>query len=472
MENKIITKFSPINNNILYEFTNTPNQEIDSICAKAQKAFQEWKLTSLEYRKSILSQILQKFLDNKDKIIDCICTEVSKPRCEAEIEVIESCDIIQYFLDQDYKDIDKKSIEIDKNIWQCKKSYIQYDPIGVYAVMKPWNYPFEMTIWSIIPILLAGNTIVYKPSEHTNMTGKLLYELIISTEIPSYVFNIIQGNGIVGKRLINNKMIDAVSFTGSTKTGKEIFKSNENRVKKLNLEMGGGDFAIVTKEADIDLAVSGLMWGAFANAGQVCVATEKILVHESIYNLFIDKFIKCSKELIIGKEISPLISKDKVLQTLNVIQSSEKEGCKILTGGTKVSDKDYYRGNYIYPTIIECYDYRYLLNIEELFSPIVFVLKYTNEEEMVNIVNSSVYGLGCSIWTENYEKYKNIINSLQVGMIWINEVNLPMPQVPWTGVKESAYGFNLSKNALYDCMNIKVIHNDFSKTNREWWYPY
>ncbi len=472
-ENYKFPKISPMNNTIMYYVDINQDEDVNIACSRAKSAFEQWRKKSVRERIKILKTFCNLIEKNKDLIINTICEDISKPQCEAETEVIESQDIINYYTSLDYSEIEEYSeIQLNQELWKNKKSYYKYEPIGVYAVMKPWNYPFEMAIWSLIPILIAGNTVVFKPSEYSTKTGLLLNELLNNSGMPEGVFNLVQGDSSTGELLINNKNIDAISFTGSTKVGKLISETNKKSIKKLNLELGGSDYALVLEDCDIELAISGLLWGAFSNAGQVCVATEKILVHEKIYNKFKNRFIEEANKLEIGKDISPLITKGKLEDTIALINEALGRNCNILTGGHKYDELPYDKGNYLQPTIIECHDKEYMNSLLELFAPLVYISSFKDIDEAIKLINNSKFGLGCSIWTSNIEMYSNILNDLQVGMLWINEVNLPFPQVPWLGRKESSFGFNLSKNAVYDAMNLKVINNDFSNTKREWWYPY
>jgi len=300
-------------------------------------------------------------------------------------------------------------------------------------------------------------------------TGILLTNLLHESGVPNDVFITIIGDGTIGEYLVNNKNVDGISFTGSSDVGKKICASNQNQIKKLSLEMSGSDYGIVFDDANIELAVSGLIWGAFSNAGQVCVATEKILVQETIYEKFKKLFVEEVKKLRIGIDISPIITLDKLKNVLNIIKKIKTNGCKLLTGGIKFKNN---AGNYLYPTVIECNNKNYMSSIKELFAPIVYIGSFSSEDDLLNITNSSRYGLGCSIWTNNIKRHQDILMNIESGMIWINEVNLPLPQVPWLGIKDSSVGFALSKDAVYDATNYKVFHIDSSNVSREWWYPY
>lgn len=466
------SKFSPKTNELIYDVPVYEKNQVDSICEQAFDAFPKWRKSSLEQRKIVLQKFLENIQRNQKKIVDCIIRDTGKAECEAVTEVIESCDIINFYCTEEFEGIDKSQfIKIDDQMWPDKMACIVYEPCGVFAVIKPWNYPFEMPIWAIAPLLLTGNTIVFKPSELSNATGLLLAELINSTGIPDGVFNILQGNSQTGEFLVNNKRVVGISFTGSTGVGKKIAASKQ-MCSKLSLEMGGSDFAVVLKDADWDIAISGLLWGAFTNAGQVCVATEKIIIEEGIYEGFVKNLVEKTSQLVMAKDISPIISITQLKRAEHIVEIAVENGCKVLYGGRKVKEAGLECGNYFMPTIIECKDLNFLKRLPELFAPIVFVTPFTSEEEALQIVNNNIYGLGCSIWTKVPEKHDRLILNVESGMIWINEVNLPMPQIPWTGRKDSAIGLNLSKAAVYEAMDMKIIHIDKSKCGREWWYPY
>lgn len=463
-----VVKYSPGTNAKLYEVEVMTAEQVNSACEKANVAFDTWKKTSLLERKQLLDNLIEVIQQNKEHIIDTIIRDVDKPFCEAETEIIEGCDIISYYCQEFFEGIDDlKEIELDKQMWPQKKAYILYQPIGVYAVIKPWNYPFELNLWAIVPILLAGNTIVFKPSELSTATGILLSKLINEAGFPDGVFNIITGDGSTGKSLVNNSLVKGISFTGSSKVGKEISQNRKDIEKKLSLEMGGSDFAIVLEDENDDVTIPGILWGCFTNAGQVCVSTEKILIASEVYSLFVEKLLCEAKKLKMRSEIPPIISKKQFLHAKSILEDAVLHGCTVLCGG--ICDE---LTNEISPTIIECPDYDYLVNIGELFAPIVFIAPYFNEKRMIDVINRSNYGLGCSIWTGDYKAHSYLFKELDVGMIWVNEVNLPMPQVPWIGKKDSGIGFNLSKRAVYDSMEEKVIHIDFDNEKRFWWFPY
>lgn len=473
MGNLIYKKYSPISDNIVYEFDIYNKELIDSICEKAKKVFSSWKNTSLSIRKQLLSNLLNAIDRRKQEIIDTIILDTAKTYCEAETEVIESCDILSFFINQNYEGIESFiKIDLNSDLWPLKEAYEFYQPCGVFAVIKPWNYPFELSIWAIIPLIIGGNTIVYKPSELSTATGMIIQELMDEAGFPDGTFNIIKGEAQAGKYLVENSNISGVSFTGSSITGQEIYLRCKNRNMKFSLEMGGSDFSVVLNDNIEEITLPGILWGAFSNAGQVCVSIEKLLIDNRIYKDFISKLVSETKKLCLKKEISPLISKRQYLHAKNIINMAISNGAKVLCGDINDISFIFNNGYYMMPTIIECADLDFLINLDEVFAPIMFVTSFNDEKNIPDIINSSKYGLGCSIWTENYIEHKDLIKNIDVGMIWINDVNLPMPQVPWFGRKTSGIGINLSKKSVYETMNKKVVHVDKDKKRREWWYPY
>lgn len=468
MDMRRIEKLSPSTNSILYKVESMEEEQVKHACRKASMAFTMWKDTSLSERKRYLQKLINTIQENKERIIETIIHDTEKPYCEAETEIIEGCDIVSYYCNEQYDGIDElKEVELDKQLWPHKRAYILYQAVGVYAVIKPWNYPFELNLWAITPLLLAGNTIVFKPSELSTATGMLLGALINQAGLPEGVFNIITGDGETGKLLVNNPIIKGISFTGSSKVGKEIQESRKDICTKLSLEMGGSDYAVVLSDYNSDITIPGILWGSFTNAGQVCVSIERILIASDIYSSFIETLIHETMKLRMKVDVPPVISQKQFVHARDAIEDAVQHGCNILCGGVSNGVS-----NVFLPTIIECTNFDYLNSLNELFAPIVFVTPFANEQTAINTINKSKFGLGCSIWTGDYQAHSHLLKQLDVGMIWINEVNLPMPQVPWIGRRDSGIGFNLSKKAVYDSMELKAIHIDLDSEKRAWWFPY
>jgi len=464
-------KKSPFDNRSIYQFVETDTNLVNSAVVSAKVAFQKWKCVDMENRKALFGKFIEILNENREMIVENIHLDMGKPKVEADVEVTDIIDITSFYLNSEYPEFKREKVKINTETWPHKEAFQYHVPIGVYAFVKPWNYPFEIPLWGIIPVLLAGNTIVFKPSENTPKTGLLIGQLLKEAGFPDGVFNVITGGANTGENLVNHGLVDAVSFTGSTKIGMKIYNSL-NKIKKINLELGGKDVAIVTENANIDKAVSGVLWGAFSNNGQVCAATERVLVQKGIYELFKEKLLMQVNLLRSNIDFGPIVNEMQMNKVLCQIRDSISNGDKLLIGGKRIEDKNFANGFYLEPCVVETSSFKSSLWVDETFGPAVIIGCYETIDEAIKLSNSSDYGLGASVWTENRNEAFEIADHLDCGMVWINEVNLPLPELAWCGTKQSAIGVNLSRNAVIEATNLKVIQYDNDEKNRVWWFPY
>ncbi len=336
-------------------------------------------------------------------------------------------------------------------------SHIEYNPIGVVGVISPWNFPLETPMWAIVPALLAGNSVVWKPSTLVQLFSKRVYE-IASEVFPKNVLTITLGDSNTGKFLVDSE-INMLAFTGSTRVGKEITSVLGGKLKKAVTELGGSDPFIVLKDVDIDFAVKGAVLGRFYNCGQSCTAAKRFYIAHEIFDDFTDKFVEETKSLKIGDpldkdtKIGPLVSKQQSVLLKNQIVKSSKMGAKILLGGSEKKCKGYFYK----PTIMKNIDNKMPVIKEETFGPVAPLISVKNIEEAIKLSNDSQYGLGASIWTKDKKKAEKIARHIQSGIVWINDVNIAYPQCPWGGVKDSGIGRELSVHGIREFTNIKSV---------------
>lgn len=429
-----------------------------------------WKKTSINKRLDSIRSIKSTLEDNffANKLIESICKEIGKPLCEAETEISESIALIDFFLDNVNDELFISNIEVDP-YYESKKNYIKLSPIGIVGIIKPWNYPITNSLWSILPAIISGNIVIYKPSEYCCHTANILAEAFMQSNLPKGVFNVLFGGSEVGTRIVECKEVSMISFTGSSEAAIEIQKKSADLgiIRKYSLETGGSDSAIIDKNVDIEFAVNGILWGAFNNAGQVCTSIENVFIPTEIYVDFVSLLKKQLSKLCPGKDYGKIQNHSLKIKIEKILSRVNKNALtEVVSGG-------YIENNYLIPTLIECKDYQEINY--EVFSNILRIFKYENLSDIPKIINSSIYGLGCSIWTSEPEslKIKDIIDEIDVGMIWINDVNVAFPEMPWTGVKNSGVGFNLSLDSIKEFSTIKSISIDSnSKTSKEWWFPY
>ncbi len=327
-------------------------------------------------------------------------------------------------------------------------NYTFKQPLGVVACISPWNLPLYLFTWKVAPALASGCTVVAKPSEITPMTAFLLSEICIEVGLPKGVFNIIHGLGQkAGQHIIEHPKIKAISFTGGTKTGKTIASTAAPMFKKLSLELGGKNPNIIFADCNYEKMLKTTIQSSFANQGQICLCGSRIFVERSIYEKFKNDFVEKTKALKVGPplkedtQIGAVVSEQHLQKVLSYIELAQKEGGTILCGGKrKILESPYDKGYYIEPTIIEGLSYTCRTNQEEIFGPVVTIMPFDSEEEVITMANSVEYGLAATIWTENLTRAHRVAHRLESGIIWINTWLNRDLRTPFGGMKASGVG--------------------------------
>ena len=483
---KTFSVVNPANGTVICEYKASTKEDVEKAVEVARQALPKWKSTPLEERARILVNSADLLIENqgnpgdfiKTDIMHLIIDEMGKAVSEAETEVFETSDILRYFGSEAKEFIKDEIPTLDQMLWATKTSVLKYQPVGVVGIIKAWNFPLEIPIWSIGAALLTGNTIVFKPSEHSPMIGEWLGHLFKKAGLPDGVFNVVVGNREVGEALVDSN-IDMISFTGSTSTGKKIAQKCQERNIKVSLEMGGKDPAIVCNDAKLERAINGVVWGALVNAGQVCVSAERVYVQEKIYDSFVAGALDLVKTLNVGNGWDPstdmitLISQSQLDKVDAQVKDAIAKGAKVLIGGHRLTGSKYDKGFYYAPTILVDVDNSMEVFTEETFGPVLSIKKFSNYEEVLNEANNSEYGLGSSVWTESIEIANFFANELEAGMVWINDINVCFPQCPWAGIKNSGVGYDLSKHGVYEYCKVKHINYENGEDSvQPWWYPY
>jgi acyl-CoA reductase-like NAD-dependent aldehyde dehydrogenase len=420
----------------------------------------------------MLSAFADRCAQKKDEIVSAIQGDIGKPLSEAETEIIEARDIIAYYATQDYAELADIWLPVNTELWKHKRVLQTREPLGVVGVIKPWNYPFELPLWAIVPVLIAGNTIVFKPSEHSSATGCILAKVMMDAGIPNGVLNVVTGKGNTGRLLAEHPGVNGLSFTGSNRTGTALFRKTSRCLRKISLELGGNDAAIVLEDADMGIAIPGLTWGAFTNAGQVCTAIQRVIVSEGVYNETRERLIASVQALRPLKDYGPLVCEAQLRKVTRFVGDAVAKGARVLCGGKRLRPPGCENGFYYEPTVLENVSREALIWREEVFGPVISLMPYKNIDDAIVLANDSQYGLGTSIWTSDRQGATQLARRIETGMVWINEVNLPIPSAAWVGWKNSGFGFNLSRQAVEDATRVKVIHVDADSEKRGWWFPY
>ncbi|WP_196889597.1 aldehyde dehydrogenase family protein [Aureivirga sp. CE67] len=443
MEN-ILKSYNPSNGEIVGELEITPIDKIDEIVENARIAQKSWKELSVDKRIQYIEKASQKVNTEIESLAILLSKEMGKDYRRSYGEVNGSAQGAPYYARQVKEAIQTRKVSGGK---------IQYKPLGVVAVISPWNYPLAMATNLIIPALVAGNTVVFKPSEETPLIAKA-YVDILNQYLPENVIQIVIGDSNQGKKLVDSN-IHMVAFTGSQKAGKDIMKRASNSLKRLVMELGGNDPMIVLEDAHIDSAARFAVASSFENAGQMCTSTERIYVHESIAERFEERVVQFASHYTLGPwnqqnvNIGPIINEKQRSKIINHIEDAVSKGAKVLLGG-----KDHPE-HYISPTVLTNIHSNMLMEKEETFGPVVSISKYDDLEEAIQKANDSEYGLGAVVY--GAKEAQNVAEKLEAGMVAINGSVGAGGDAPWVGAKQSGFGYHGSIEGHRQFTQVKVI---------------
>jgi len=445
--NKIIS-INPATEEVLGEIPISTEEEVNDAVKKAKQAFPSWKKVPYEEKVDILKKIISDLNSKKDYFAKLITKEMGKPLNESESEVESTINRINSFIEKVKDFIEPEKIN--------EKTSLYFEPIGVVSVITPWNFPFSLPIWPIIPSLLIGNTIVYKPSELTTLVNKEEIEIFMK-HLPEAVLNLVTGADETGKALVKAD-IDMVSFVGSTAAGKDIIKSCSEKLKKVVLELGGKDPAVVLEDADLDYTAEAIVHDSLRNCGQVCCSIERVYAMKDIADRLTEKIVKEAKKFKTGNgfenpDMGPLVSRQQFENFISHIEDAKQKGAKILCGGKKIEGKGYFYE----PTVLTNVNNKMKIMTEETFGPAIPIQVVESEEEAVKSANALPYGLTASVWTKDKERGERISRELEAGSVGINQTAASIDEAPWGGVKQSGLGRALSKYGIREFTEMKVV---------------
>ena len=412
----------------------------------ARRAFEEgpWRTMTVADRCAKLSRMAEIILERKEEIARLDAIDVGKPYLSSvQHEVPRAAKNIKFFADF----MEQQGGEVypmeDEYL-----NYTRYEPVGVAALITPWNVPFMLTTWKLGPCLAAGNTAVIKPAENTPLSVALLGEIAKEAGIPDGVVNVVHGLGsVVGTALTTHAEVDLISFTGSTATGKRIMKNGADSLKRVAFELGGKAANIVFEDANLDKAIPVSIQAAFMNSGQVCLAGSRILVQRSILDEFLERFKKAAMELKVGDpqneetKMGPVVSEEHYKKVTSYLEIAKEENATLICGGKRPELPDYLNnGFYLEPTVYVQENPKARICQEEIFGPIVTIIPFDTEEEALKIANDTEYGLNGVVWTENLQRAHRISHHVRAGTIWVNCWFVRDLRAPFGGFKKSGIG--------------------------------
>src|SRR5688500_7826740 len=471
------------NGHVLQSFNPGTGESIGSVPTVAPEQVQEivddvagvqpfWAQLPLEERGRYMKRAAQVIIDRLDELSALLAREQGKPRNEAYVmELVPTIDALHWMADAAPKILADERAGTPQLFLLQKRHRFFYEPLGVVGVIAPWNYPWSIPFGEVAMALMAGNGVVLKPASLTPVIGERIREVFERAGVPEGLVRTVHGGGAVGQALVESSAAK-IFFTGSVEVGRGVGIECAQRMKGSVLELGGKDPMIVCADANLPNAISGCLWGGFANTGQTCSGIERVYVVEEVAERFVEGVVEGAKRLRTGDplgwdtEIGPMVSREQLAQVRELVDDAVASGAKLHCGG---AEEPFFR-----PAVLTGVRHDMRLMREEIFGPVVPIVTVESEDEAIALANDSEFGLGASVWTMNRAKGERIAGRLQSGMVWINDhmFSHGVCSCSWGGVKESGLGRSHSKFGLWECVNVKLVTWEPSRTRDFWWHPY
>ncbi len=442
---------NPANETVLAQCPVADNEQLDQAVAAANRAFPAWSQTPIAERQALLINVADAINANAERVTHVLTGEQGKPLEQAAAEVGFAEIFCRHFAGQDLPS--EVLLEDD-----AQRVEIHRKPLGVVAGIMPWNFPFLIAVYKLAPALLAGNCLILKPAPTTPLTALLLGE-IVKDIFPPGVLNIIADNNNLGPAITTHPNIAKISFTGSTPTGKAIMASASGTLKRVTLELGGNDAAIVLDDADPEQIAAGVFGSAFLNSGQVCIALKRLYVHDSIYDQMCDEIAAMAEQAVVGDgsepgtQFGPVQNKMQFEKVCHYIESAKNTG-RIIAGG-EIPDKP---GYYVPLTVVRDIEDGTPVVDEEPFGPVLPIIRYSDLDDVIARANNSPYGLGGSVWSGNLERAQQVASRLDSGTVWVNQHCAFGPHIPFPPAKESGMGVEWGKEGLEEFTAMQVVN--------------
>ncbi|MEA2405239.1 MAG: hypothetical protein QOE08_1886 [Thermoleophilaceae bacterium] len=433
-----------------------------------------WAQLPLSDRARYMRRTAQVLIDNLDDLTSLLTLEQGKPRNESYVmELMPTIDGLHWIADHGEEILSDEKIPYPQIFWKQKKSWFTYEPLGVVGVIAPWNYPWSIPFGEVAIALMCGNGVVLKPASLTPLIGDRIQWAFERAGLPEGIIRTVHGGGAVGNALVESSAAK-IFFTGSVGVGRRVGTACAERLKGSVLELGGKDSQIVLDDANVANAVSGCLWGGFANAGQTCAGIERVYVVPEVAQRFTREVIEGAKKLRLGDpmdwdvEVGPMVSMDQFELVRELVDDAVANGATLHCGGP-VDDGPYYE-----PAVLTDVTHDMRIMREEIFGPVVPIVEVADEEEAIRLANDSEFGLGTSVWTCDRDKGRRIARRIETGMVWINDhmYSHGAIQTPWGGAKHSGIGRAHSRFGFYECVNVKHVAWEPSRLRNFWWHPY
>jgi alpha-ketoglutaric semialdehyde dehydrogenase len=448
-------------------FPRSGKEDVDDAVKAAREAYDKWRLVPAPARGDILRKIGDLLVSRKEDLAREMTREMGKVLTETMGDVQEGIDTAYYAATEGRRLFGRTVPSELPN----KFAMALRVPIGVAGIITPWNFPMAIPTWGIFPAILSGNTVIFKPATDTPKTATTLIQIMMEAGIPEGVVNLVHGGGAeAGQAIVTHPQVDMILFTGSSEIGKQITRDASATLKRVSLELGGKNAQIVMDDAHLDLALDGVLWGAFGTTGQRCTATSRLILHEQVYEKFLEMLIERTKKLKLGDGLLPTIdvgpcineAQRKIVQSY--VEIGTTEGAQIVCGGTAAKQGDLAKGWFFEPTIFDKVSPTMRIAQEEIFGPVLSVIRTSSLEEAVGILNGTIYGLSSSLYTQDINKAFSALRDIQAGITYINVPTIGAEaHLPFGGVKQTGNGHREGGWAVYDFFTEwKSVYIDYS----------
>jgi betaine-aldehyde dehydrogenase len=441
-DNKCFDVINPGTGGVIYSTETADNAMLEDAIASAKNGFTAWSQTPAIERARILQRAAIILRERNDELAKVEVQDTGKPWQEAvEVDVQTGADAIEYFANLCPSMMGEQQ-SVNNDFF-----YTRHEPLGICLGIGAWNYPLQIACWKAAAALAAGNAMIFKPSEETPRGASLLAEIFIEAGVPAGVFNVVQGDGAVGNYLVKHPAIAKVSLTGEVNTGKKVMAAAAETLKNVTMELGGKSPLIVFEDADIDEAITGAMLANFYTQGEVCTHGTRVFVHKSLYSDFVARIVKRTRDnVIVGDPLNPqtnlgaLISEGHMHKVLSYIQLGKDEGATLALGGEQIKPEGCEEGFFVSPTIFtDCTDGMSIVR-EEIFGPVMSILSFESEEEVIERANNTDFGLAAGIFCNDIRRAHRVIAQLEAGICWINAYGNSPVEMPVGGYKQSGIG--------------------------------
>jgi acyl-CoA reductase-like NAD-dependent aldehyde dehydrogenase len=473
-----LESFSPTTGEPIGAVPTVAPGEVQAIVDDVASVQPFWAQLPLADRARYMRRAAQAIIDDLDDIASLLSREQGKPINEAYVmELLPTIDALHWIADNGEQILGDERIKQPQLFFKQKKAWFSYEPLGVVGVIAPWNYPWSIPFGEVAIALMCGNGVVLKPASLTPLIGERIQTIFERAGVPEGLVRTVHGGGVVGNALVESSAAK-IFFTGSVDVGRRVGTACAERLKGSVLELGGKDPQIVLSDANLANAISGCLWGGFANAGQTCSGIERVYVMRDVAERFIEGVVEGARALRLGDplsfdtEIGPMVSVDQYELVVELVDDAVANGATLHCGGP--TEVEGFSGRFYAPAVLTGVTHDMRIMREEIFGPVVPIVTVDSEEEAVDLANDSEFGLGASVWSLDRERATRIGHRLETGMVWINDhmYSHGACQCAWGGAKNSGLGRSHSKFGFYECVNIKQMVWEPSRTRDFWWHPY